>query len=78
MIDRAYLEPADLDQARSMLAEHAGARIVAGGTDLVVGARSGKSELPHRLIAIHRLKELAGIEPTVGGGAQDRRPGKPR
>jgi CO/xanthine dehydrogenase FAD-binding subunit len=68
VIDRAYLEPADLDQARSMLAEHAGARIVAGGTDLVVGARSGKSELPHHLIAIHRLKELAGIEPTVGGG----------
>ncbi len=68
MIDRTYLEPADLDQARSMLGEHAGARIVAGGTDLVVGARSGKAPLPHDLIAIHRVKELAGIEHDAGGG----------
>jgi aerobic carbon-monoxide dehydrogenase medium subunit len=68
VIDHAYFEPVDLDQARSMLAEHAGARIVAGGTDLVVGARSGKSALPHHLVAIHRLNDLAGIEPATGGG----------
>jgi CO/xanthine dehydrogenase FAD-binding subunit len=70
VIDQAYFEPADLDLARSMLAEHVGARIVAGGTDLVVGARSGKATLPQHLIAIHRLKELAGIEPTRGGGVK--------
>ena len=68
MIERTYLEPVDLDQARSMLAEHGGARIVAGGTDLVVGARSGKAPLPHDLIAIHRVKELAGLEHEAGGG----------
>jgi CO/xanthine dehydrogenase FAD-binding subunit len=68
VIEHAYFEPADLDQARSMLAEHGGARIVAGGTDLVVGARSGKAALPNRLIAIHRVRELAVIEPAGGGG----------
>ena len=36
----------------------AGARAVAGGTDLVVGARQGKAPLPARLVAIHRLEEL--------------------
>ncbi|MGH7761475.1 MAG: FAD binding domain-containing protein [Candidatus Dormibacteraceae bacterium] len=70
MIEHTYFEPADLDQARSMLAQHSGARVVAGGTDLVVGARSGKAALPSRLIAIHRLKELAGLEPAEAGGLE--------
>ena len=68
MIDRTYLVPSDLEQARSMLSEHDGLRIVAGGTDLVVAARSGKAALPERLIAIHRLKELSGIHSQAGGG----------
>jgi CO/xanthine dehydrogenase FAD-binding subunit len=38
-----------------------GARAVAGGTDLVVGARQGKAPLPQSLIAIHRLEELRGV-----------------
>ncbi|HLH65341.1 MAG TPA: FAD binding domain-containing protein [Solirubrobacteraceae bacterium] len=37
----------------------AGARAVAGGTDLVVAARQGRSPLPERLVAIHRLSELS-------------------
>ncbi len=41
-----------------------GARPVAGGTDLVVGARQGKAPLPERLVAIHRLTELRGIRTT--------------
>jgi aerobic carbon-monoxide dehydrogenase medium subunit len=68
VIERTYLEPVDLEQARSMLAQSPGARVVAGGTDLVVAARSGKAPLPERLIAIHRLMELSGIEPTTEGG----------
>ena len=39
-----------------------GARPVAGGTDLVVGARQGKAPLPDALVAIHRLPELDEID----------------
>jgi CO/xanthine dehydrogenase FAD-binding subunit len=39
----------------------AGARPVAGGTDLVVRARQGKAPLPGSLVAIHRLDELRRI-----------------
>jgi CO/xanthine dehydrogenase FAD-binding subunit len=45
----------------------AGARPVAGGTDLVVGARQGKAPLPERLIALHRLSELGEVTEEDGG-----------
>lgn len=54
-----------LEEALTALA--AGARPVAGGTDLVVGARQGKAPLPTSLVAIDRLAELTQIEPTDGG-----------
>ena len=38
-----------------------GAHPVAGGTDLVVGARQGKVPLPESLVAIHRVDELRGV-----------------
>jgi CO/xanthine dehydrogenase FAD-binding subunit len=38
--------------------------VVAGGTDLVVGARQGKAPLPERLVAIHRLQELRAVRAT--------------
>jgi CO/xanthine dehydrogenase FAD-binding subunit len=41
-----------------------GARPVAGGTDLVVGARQGKAPLPEHIVAIHRLAELRGTTET--------------
>jgi len=53
-----------LDQALSALAE--GARPIAGGTDLIVGARQGKAPLPQALVAIDRIDELAQI--TVASG----------
>ena len=49
-----------VDEALASLA--AGARPIAGGTDLVVGARQGKAPLPDALIAIDRITELQGIE----------------
>jgi CO/xanthine dehydrogenase FAD-binding subunit len=52
----AFVSAASLDEALSALAE--GARPVAGGTDLVVGARQGKAPLPESIVAIHRLEEL--------------------
>jgi CO/xanthine dehydrogenase FAD-binding subunit len=39
-----------------------GARPVAGGTDLVVGARQGKAPLPESLVAIHRVSELRRLD----------------
>ena len=60
-----------LDDALAALA--AGARPIAGGTDLVVGARHGKAALPADLVAIDRIAALrevlidaAGL--TLGAG----------
>ncbi|MGH3014811.1 MAG: FAD binding domain-containing protein, partial [Gaiellaceae bacterium] len=54
----AFVSAQSLDEALSALA--AGARPVAGGTDLVVGARQGKAPLPESIVAVHRLEELRG------------------
>ena len=51
-----------------MAALVSGARIVAGGTDLVVGSRQGKWLVPDNLVAIHRVETLKGIRPGAGGG----------
>jgi CO/xanthine dehydrogenase FAD-binding subunit len=53
-----------LQQALTELA--GGARPVAGGTDLVVGARQGKAPLPERLVAIHRLSGLGELTESDG------------
>jgi CO/xanthine dehydrogenase FAD-binding subunit len=57
---KTFVTARSLDEALSALA--AGARPVAGGTDLVVGARSGKAPLPESLLAIHELADLGGVE----------------
>jgi CO/xanthine dehydrogenase FAD-binding subunit len=62
-----YFQPATLDDALSVLREHPDADLVAGGTDLVVGARQGKRPLGDTLIAIHALHELRGLEEADGG-----------
>ncbi|HEX2303456.1 MAG TPA: FAD binding domain-containing protein, partial [Gaiella sp.] len=61
----AFTTAATVDDALTALA--AGARPVAGGTDLVVGARQGKAPLPESLVAIHRLGALGKIEETGAG-----------
>ena len=65
MTMRAYTSAATVDDAVAALA--AGARPVAGGTDLVVGARSGKSRLPDSIVAIHRIPALLGVESRGDG-----------
>jgi CO/xanthine dehydrogenase FAD-binding subunit len=55
-LSASLLVASTLEQATHELAE--GSRVVAGGTDLVVGARQGKAPLPERIVAIHRLEEL--------------------
>ena len=53
-----YVSAASVEEAVGAMA--GGARPVAGGTDLVVGARQGKSPLPDSIVAIHRIDALAG------------------
>ncbi len=56
-----------LDDALTALA--AGARPVAGGSDLVVGARHGKAPLPEHLVAIDRVDTLREIIVTDAGAS---------
>jgi CO/xanthine dehydrogenase FAD-binding subunit len=53
-----------LDEALTAVA--AGARPVAGGSDLVVGARQGKAPLPESVVAIDRIASLANIDVSDG------------
>lgn len=54
-----------LDEALAAVAT--GARPVAGGSDLVVGARQGKSPLPASVIAIDRIPSLGNIDVSTSG-----------
>lgn len=58
-----FIIAGSLDDALRALAE--GARPIAGGSDLVVGARHGKASLPEHLVAIDRLAELNRIEAST-------------
>jgi CO/xanthine dehydrogenase FAD-binding subunit len=59
-VSATYVAAADVAQAVAAMA--AGARPIAGGTDLVVGARHGKAPLPQAIVGIHRIPELAQAE----------------
>jgi CO/xanthine dehydrogenase FAD-binding subunit len=62
---QAFASATTVEEALQVLAQ--GARPVAGGTDLVVGARQGKAALPESLVAIHRIGELRGIASADSG-----------
>jgi CO/xanthine dehydrogenase FAD-binding subunit len=63
---QAFTTATTVEDAVAALA--GGARPVAGGTDLVVGARAGKAPLPASIVAIHRIAELHGVESLADGG----------
>lgn len=60
-----FLIATTVDDALAALA--GGARPIAGGSDLVVGARHGKAPLPADLVAIDRIDDLRSIEPSERG-----------
>lgn len=60
-----YVAATTLTDALAAMAD--GARPIAGGTDLVVGARQGKKPLPDSLVGIHLLDELRTIAAAPDG-----------
>jgi CO/xanthine dehydrogenase FAD-binding subunit len=58
-LTRTFTSAITLEDALAAL--DSGARPVAGGTDLVVGARQGKAPLPDAIVAIDRIEALGGI-----------------
>jgi aerobic carbon-monoxide dehydrogenase medium subunit len=66
----SYAAPESVDEALAALRERAQAEVVAGGTDLVVGVRNGKRELPGGLVSIHRLDELRDLRRAEDGSLQ--------
>jgi len=63
-VTAAFVTASSVDEAVSAMA--GGARPVAGGTDLVVGARQGKAPLPECIVAIDRVVELRGVSEVAG------------
>ena len=59
-----YTSAHSLDEAVAAMAD--GARPVAGGSDLVVAARQGKTPLPASLVAIHGVSGLDAISVDAG------------
>jgi CO/xanthine dehydrogenase FAD-binding subunit len=62
---RSFTSATTLEEAVAALG--AGARPVAGGTDLVVGARQGKAPLPEAIVAIDRIEALRDLTEIDGG-----------
>jgi carbon-monoxide dehydrogenase medium subunit len=68
MTDVQYVAPRTLDEAiGAFAAAGSAARIMAGGTDLLVQMRSGAVR-PGLIVDIKKITELTGIEETADGG----------
>lgn len=68
MASLAYHSPQSVEQAVALLAADPGARVLAGGTDLIVQMRSGRIA-PSALIDVKRIAELSGVRAHQGGFA---------
>lgn len=60
-----YVVPQSVGEAVEALSESSEARVIAGGTDLMVGMREGHVR-PTRLVDITRIQELIGISTQNG------------
>src|SRR5258705_11815003 len=68
MTDIQYLAPRTLDEAiGAFAAAGSAARILAGGTDLLVQMRSGAVR-PGLIVDIKKIAEMTAIEETADGG----------
>ena len=68
MTDIRYVAPRTLDEAiGAFAAAGSAARIIAGGTDLLVQMRSGMVQ-PGLIVDIKKIDEMMKIEETAGGG----------
>jgi carbon-monoxide dehydrogenase medium subunit len=68
MTELRYLSPSSLDEAISAFAAAgSAARILAGGTDLLVQMRSGAVR-PGLIVDIKKIAEMTGIEEAADGG----------
>lgn len=69
-----YHTPATTDEAVDLLTQYAGqARVIAGGTDLLIDLRAEGGEVQHALVDITRIPELSSIveqdgQVTIGAG----------
>jgi CO/xanthine dehydrogenase FAD-binding subunit len=64
-VTRSFTSAVTVEDALEALGS--GARPIAGGTDLVVGARQGKAPLPEAIVAIDRIAALEGITEVDDG-----------
>jgi len=62
-----YLRPTSLKEALAMLKEHAGARILAGGTNVLVDMKLEQQAQPAKVMDITHVPGLAGIAEESSG-----------
>jgi carbon-monoxide dehydrogenase medium subunit len=67
MPQTAYHAPETIEQAVALLAGDAGARPLAGGTDLIVQMRSGRAA-PSAIVDLKRVAGMSGVRRRPDGG----------
>lgn len=67
MPPQSYHAPETVEQATALLAADAGARPLAGGTDLIVQMRSGRVS-PGAIVDLKRIARLTGVRALADGG----------
>lgn len=67
MSNLTYHAPDSVEQAVAILSRDATARVLSGGTDLIVQMRSGRLD-PSAVVDLKRIPELSGVRVLADGG----------